>query len=189
MKRIILLLSICTGLAMVVVAFGASTGAWFTTTAITPGSIIVSGSLDLEISGGPLFAEKLQPGEDYTDMGSFCAQNTGTLPLKYRGQFQAAEGSARGLLQYSSMKVERQMPAGWELTKENSGARLAEYFKFPGLDQLFNHPDIVDGALAPGGQDCYRFWVKLDAATPNEFQNSALNFSLTIYATQINNPG
>jgi hypothetical protein len=188
LKQTFLLAGICAGLLLVIAVFGVSTGAWFSTTSYAPGSIIVSGTLDLAISGGPLFAQKLAPGEAYTEMGTFCVQNSGTLPLKYRGQFLAAEGSARGLLSYSNLKVERQTSAGWEIIQDLGGTQLPGYFIFPGLDQLFRHPDIVDGTLTPSAQHCYRLWVKLDGMTPNEFQNAEMNFALVLHATQINAP-
>lgn len=173
----------------------ATTGAWFTDTASSSGAIISSGSLDLQISGGPLVATHLAPGEEYTSMGSFCTKNVGTLDLKYRGLFKVNEPSSSALIDHLSMKVDVLLNGTWTPFFEvfgnagNEEDRLIHYFQIPGQAPGTVNRYILTGYLNPEEENCYRFSVKLDSGTPDSMQNQSLNFMLDLYATQVTQPG
>jgi hypothetical protein len=164
------------------------TGAWFTDAASAQGPVLTSGSLDLQVTGGPLMAAALVPGDPFTPMGSFCVQNTGNLPLKLRGVFAANQASA-GLVDYLSMRVERQAGSEWGLEREINPGELGAYFRFAGQLPVTAGAYVLSGQLDPGAQACYRFASRLDGNAPDSLQAARLSFALALHATQINNPG
>jgi len=169
--------------------------AWFSVTKTSSGGIITAGSLDIEVTGGPLRGANLEPGEKYSELGFFCNKNNGTTPLKFRGLFKAAGPSSNGLLKFMSMKVEKRVGIGWVDESEIFGnskeisESLLYYFQFPDQDPKIKNKHIVQGDLFPGQEACYRFLVKLDKETPNQHQNQSLEFTFFVYATQASNPG
>ncbi len=199
MKLKILLIALISLLALGVSAvYGQSSGAWFTDSAVTPGSIITSGTLDLSVTGKKLKAANLEPGKDYLSMGTFCSKNTGTMALKYRGLFEPYAPSTNDLLSFITMKVELQTETGWTTLQEIPGSNpvdpplvhlLKEYFKFPDQAIWVVNQYIVSGSLTPNQEACYRLSIKLAAETPNYDQNKSLDFVLHLDATQATNPG
>jgi hypothetical protein len=187
--RLFLLIAIAT---LWIMAFGMLTSyAWFTDSVTSTGAVITTGTLDIEVTGGPLAAEYLAPGGDYVDMGSFCASNAGNVDLKYRGIFEASEHSANGMIAYMAMKVEQNIAGEWVLLKEIDGdpESLTQYFIIPGQDPSIQNSYMLEGSLTPAQQTCYRFWVKLSGTTPNEFQGSYVDYIFHVHATQTNNTG
>lgn len=183
-------------LASGTMAFGLLTsGAWFSDAATSSGFIITSGSLDLQVSGGPLSASNLAPGMDYVEMGAFCSRNTGTVDLKYRGRFESPADLGSSLLDYMTIKVEQGSGNDWSMFSEINGSAvlppgdLRDYFEFPGQEPGLVNPAIVEGTLDPGGESCYRLSARLDSSTPDEYQGQSIPFVLHIEATQANNPG
>ena len=73
------------------------------------------------MSGGPLSANNLSPGSGYTSLGSFCSQNAGDLPLKYRGLFESSQPLSNSLLDYLTLKVEHRQGGDWSLLAEIPG--------------------------------------------------------------------
>ncbi len=181
-------------LSLGVMAFGLVTsGAWFTDSATASGAIILTGSLDLKVTGGPLRATNLEPGKDYSQLGLFCTRNMGSTLLKYRGLFESTDPLSNDLLKYTTLKVEQHTTGHWVVLQEILGnpaeavESLQTYFKFPGQDpNLVNHY-IVEGTLAEKEDMCYRLSVKLDPDTPDEVQGKTIKFVLHIDATQPDN--
>ena len=172
-----------------------TSGAWFTDTATGSGAIIITGSLDLHVTGGPLRATNLEPSIDYSQLGIFCAKNMGTTDLKYRGLFESQDPLSNDLLKYVTMKVERHTAGHWITLWEIPGNPIVEteglqyYFEFPGQDANIINKYIVEGTLSQNEKVCYRLSVMLDKDTPNENQDKSIHFVLHLEATQPNNPG
>ncbi|HEY3344364.1 MAG TPA: hypothetical protein VGJ97_05530 [Anaerolineaceae bacterium] len=165
--------------------------AWFSTSASVKENIIQTGSLDLQVTGGPLKASNLVPGADYAPMGSFCSKNTGSIDLKYRGLFEATKDSSKDLIHYSVLKIEIKNGGHWSTLKELNGltSSLNDYFKFPDQDPGKTNQYVISGTLNPLDEQCYRLSVKLDGSTPDSLQGKTLDFVLHIDATQVDNPG
>ncbi len=194
-RRKTLLLILIAVLSFGAMSFGLVTsGAWFTDSAAASGAILISGSLDLHVTGGPLRANDLEPSQEYTLLGEFCNENTGSTPLKYRGRFESPQPISHDLLKYLNMRVERR-ENGWELLQEILGNPPVEteglpfYFKTPEQDPGVQIHHVVSGSLTPGGRDCYRLSVRLDPDTPDEIQGKSVQFFLHLEATQPENPG
>jgi len=194
-RRKTLLLILIAALSIGAMSFGLVTsGAWFTDSAAATGAILISGSLDLHVTGGPLRANDLEPSEEYNLLGEFCAENTGSTTLKYRGRFESPEPISHDLLNYLNMRVERR-DNGWKLLQEIFGTPpvategLPFYFKTPEQDPSVQIHYIVTGSLPPGERDCYRLSVRLDTDTPDEVQGKSVQFFLHLEATQPENPG
>jgi hypothetical protein len=191
-KRILILAGVLTTGMIIFGLVGA--GAWFSHTVTSDGNIIIAGTLDLQVSGGPLKATDLVPGTDYSEMGNFCTKNTGTTDLKFRGLFEASEHASQDLIKFMTMKVEQKTPGDWSTMEELLGSPqiqtdgLPAYFKVPGQDPKIENKFVVDGILTPGQEICYRLSVKLDGSTPNSLQDSSLDFILHLFATQTNDP-
>jgi hypothetical protein len=191
-----LILALVALLSLFAMAFGlATSGAWFIDSASSSGAIIITGSLDLHVTGGPLRANNLEPGKKETELGLLCVKNMGTTALKYRGLFESPDPLTNNLLKYMAMKVEQHTTGHWVTVQEIPGNPPVEteglqyYFKFPGQDPgVINH-NIIAGTLEPKEKLCYRLSVKLDQDTPNENQDKSIQFVLHIEATQANNPG
>lgn len=191
-----LLLTLVAFLSLGTMVFGLVTsGAWFSDTAASSGAILISGSLDLHVTGGPLRATHLEPGEDYSQLGIFCVKNMGTTTLKYRGLFESPDPLSNDLLKYMTMQVEQHTTGHWVTLQEIPGNPSAEieglqyYFKFPGQDPNIVNHYIVTGTQAQKEKVCYRLSVKLDKDTPNDNQGKSIIFVLHLDATQPNNPG
>ena len=171
-----------------------SSGAWFSDTWSSAGSILLSGSLDFDVTGGPMWATNLQPGPDFAPLGEFCTTNTGTLPLKYRGQFESAAPITHDLLRYTTLQVEQHTTGQWAWVREIPGTAPVEtdslpyFFKHPGQAAEVVNPFVVAGSLAAGERLCYRLSVKLDPLTPDTQQGQIVDFVLHLHATQIANP-
>ncbi|HZW02890.1 MAG TPA: hypothetical protein VFF68_03115 [Anaerolineaceae bacterium] len=172
-----------------------TTGAWFTDSASSGGAIISSGSLDLQVTGGPLQADNLAPGEAYTPMGSFCTKNSGTIDLKFRGLFKVIDTSSSDLLDYLAMKVETLSAGEWtplleiSSTAPDEGDRIRAYFLVPGQAPWTINKHVLTEDLTPGEETCYRLFVNLNAGTPDSLQGQSLGFVLDLYAVQVNQPG
>jgi hypothetical protein len=183
------------GLVCLTLAYGLSpSGAWFAGSWNSTGSIITSGALELQVTGGPLKAANLKPGQDYTPLGVFCLENTGTIPLKYKGQFESSVPITHQLLRYASLKVEQQTTGHWVTVQEILGMASIEsdalpyYFKHPGqLPEVVNRA-VVSGELTAADRLCYRLSVMLDHRTPNSEQGRTIDFVLHLDSTQMNNP-
>jgi hypothetical protein len=195
-RRTFLLLGLIALLSLGVMAFGLVTsGAWFSDSAASSGAILISGSLDLHVTGGPLHAKNLEPSEKYSHLGLICARNQGSTPLKYRGQFESPDPLTNDLLKYLTLKLEQHTTGHWVTLQEILGNPSVEtegltyYFKFPGQDPSQLHHPIIQGNLAPKEKICYRMSVRLDKATPDEQQGQSIKFFLHIDATQPDNPG
>jgi hypothetical protein len=192
-RTLSLLLIACVSLGTL--AFGlVPSGAWFIDSWTSAGFIITSGSLDLHVSGGPLTATNLEPGQGYAPLGEFCSANTGTLDLKYRGLFESTAPIANNLLQYVTMKVEQHTTGPWVTLQEIPGVAMVEtdslvsYFKHPQQGaEVVNH-FVVAGSLVPDERICYRLSVLLDPNTPDSEQGQAVDFILHLDATQATNP-
>ena len=182
-------------MALGTMTFGLVTsGAWFTDTAMSSGAILIAGSLDIQVTGGPLRAKNLEPGKDYTQLGAFCIKNIGTTDLKYRGGFEFPIPMPVDLLEYLTMKVERHTAGSWVTILEISGkpdagsSPLQHYFKYPGQEANVENLYIIKGVLAQKESACYRLSLKLDQKTPDEQQGKSVRFVFPIYATQPENP-
>jgi hypothetical protein len=181
--------------ALALLAYGlAPSGAWYMGSWSSAGFILSSGSLDLHVTGDSLRATNLQPGTEYTLLGTFCLQNTGTLDLKYRGLFESPAPIANDLLWYMTLKVEQQTGGPWRTVQEIPGTAaiatetLLYYFKHPGQGpDVVNHY-VVAGSLVPGESACHRLSVMLDPATPNSEQGKFIEFALHLDASQVTNP-
>jgi len=179
-----------------VMTFGiVGAGAWYFDSATSANSIITSGTLDLQVAGEPFEASGLEPGADYSEMGIFCAKNTGTTSLKYRGLFETPENPTHDLLKFVTLKVEQQAGEDWSMISEVVGNPTVEtdglryYFKYPDQDPAIINHYIVTEDLTPGQEVCYRLSIRLDASTPDTLQGISLEFLLHLYATQNTNPG
>lgn len=170
-------------------------GAWFSDSKKLPNNIIRSGSLDLQLSGGPLNANDLEPGANYTQMGSFCNNNSGTIDLKYRGLFESDMPASTDLIKFLTIKVEMKTNGDWATLQEIQGNPAIEtdglryYFKFSDQDPAIINKYLVSGNLIPGEEICYRLSAKLNASTPNYDQHKTIDFVLHLQVTQITNPG
>jgi hypothetical protein len=165
-------------------------GAWFSDVAAESGSVVATGSVALEITGGPLRAELLVPGGDYSEMGVICTSNSGEADLQYRGMFETSADSSKEFLSYLAMKVEDDGNGDWSIEREiparpaNETEGLPAYFKFAGQNPFVLNNYLLQGTLTPGETRCYRFWIRLDGSTPNDFQGASLDYVLSINATQ-----
>jgi hypothetical protein len=183
------------GCVLAALAFDAApSGAWFSGSWTTGSAIITSGSLDLQVTGGPLKATNLKPGEDHAPLGVFCLKNTGTITLRYKGQFESPVSITHQLLRYTTLKVEQHTTGHWVTVQEIVGTAAIEtdslpyYFKHPGqAPETVNHA-VIHGELAANDRLCYRLSVMLDPHTPNSEQGRAIDFVLHLDATQVNNP-
>jgi hypothetical protein len=195
LKKRIWFLAVTVLFSLSVMAFGILTsGAWFTNQHTSAGIILTSGSLDLHVTGGPLRAINLKPGDPESPMGVFCPRNDGTTELKYRGLFVTPDPLTHNLLKYTTLKVEQHTTGPWMILRVIPGVASVEteslryYFKFPGQDPaVVNHP-IVAGSLAPKEKICYKMWVTLDPGTPDSEQGKTVYFVLHLEATQVSNP-
>ena len=192
-KLLLILAGILTAGTMVFGLVGS--GAWFSDMVTSAGSVIATGTLDLQVSGEPFKATDLEPGAEYSEMGTFCAKSTGTTDLKFRSLFETAANPTHDLLKFVTLKVEQNTSEGWLMINEVAGNPTVEtdglpyYFKYPDQDpNIINHY-IVTQDLTPGQEVCYRLSAKLDADTPDTLQFTSLEFVLKLYATQKSNPG
>jgi hypothetical protein len=182
-------------IALALLAYGlAPSGAWYLGSWSTAGFILTSGSLDLHVTGDALRATNLQPGTEYTLLGTFCLENTGTIDLKYRGMFESPAPLVNDLLQYLTLKAEQQTGDSWSIAQEIPGTgaiateTLLYYFKHPGQGpDVVNHY-VVAGSLVPGESGCHRLSVLLDPATPDSEQGKFIEFALHLDASQVTNP-
>jgi hypothetical protein len=195
LKNSFLLLAVFVLLSVSVMTFGIVTsGAWFTNQHTSAGIILTSGSLDLHVTGGPLRATNLKPGEPESPMGVFCARNAGSSELKYRGLFVSPEPLSNDLLEYTTLKLERHTQGHWETLRVIPGSASVEtdsllyYFKFSGQDPGTVNHHIVEGNLVSKEKVCYRMSVLLDPLTPDSEQGKSVNFVLHLEATQTTNP-
>jgi hypothetical protein len=169
--------------------------AWFSEVETNPGGMITAGSLDIELTGGPLKAVNLQPGRDFSEMGAVCARNAGSMDLKYRALFKPDSFENIDLVTYLTLKIEKKADGQWEPYKEVSGEpsnkkkALSHYFQTSRGQPEESNLYLMEGVLSPSGEDCYRFWIKLSSETPNAMQRKGMDFSLYLYATQEENPG
>lgn len=196
MKIIKLLLVLVGFLTTGTLVFGlVGTGAWFSDTATSADNIITTGTLDLQVSGEPFKATDLAPGEEYSEMGTFCVENIGTTDLKFRGLFETVAKPTHDLLKFTTLKVEQNTNEGWLMIKEVMGNPTVEtdglpyYFKYPDQDPTIINHYIVGQDLIPSQEVCYRLSIKLDVDTPDDLQEKYLDFFLHLYATQKTNPG
>lgn len=187
------LLAVC--LSLSALAYGAApSGAWFSGSWTTGSAIITTGALDLRVTGGPLTAANLQPGQDYMPLGVFCLKNTGTIALKYEGKFESSAPITHQLLRYATLKVEQQTAGPWVTVQAIPGMAPVEtdslpyYFKHPGQAAGVVNRAVVSGSLSANDRLCYRLSVLLDPHTPNSEQGRTVDFVLHLDATQVNNP-
>ncbi len=194
MRLILRFLTVLVGASILLLGMR-TVNAWFSDATGGPISIATSGSLDLTMSGGPLSVTDLAPGVDYAEMGVFCAKNTGSIDLKFRGLFVSELPGPSNLFQFMTMKVEQQSGETWQPLQEFTGSLeagpegLASFFKFSDLMPETENHYIVEGTLSPDQELCYRLSIKLDPITPDDYQNNSLDFVLHLYATQTQNPG
>jgi hypothetical protein len=182
-------------LSLGALAFGlAPSGAWYSGAWSSAGFILTSGSFDLQVTGGPLRATNLRPGAGYAPLGEFCASNTGTVDLKYRGLFETTAPLTSDLLQYTTLKVEQQTAGAWSTVQEIPGTSpvaaesLLFYFRHPAQGAEVVNGYVAAGQLAPQATTCYRLSVLLDPLTPDAVQGTAIGFVLHLTATQAANP-
>lgn len=175
---------------LAVVLFGlAGTSAWFTDQAIILDNQVSTGSLDVQITGGPLAGVKLEPGlPTYVAITNFCIRNDGDYNMKWQARIDEVVDK-KEMLQYLLIEGVRN-PVG---SAGNYGPQNETLF----TDQPFsvlNSPPwfLVDNPVdpfEPGDAVCYELRGKLSSQAPNSVQNAVVSARLYVFATQQLNTG
>lgn len=169
-------------IALAAALVGGATMAWFTSTATNEGNTFSAGTLEVALqddSGdpwqGPAYdVAGIAPGWSGGE-STFVVKNTGTLALKYRGQFTAnVSEEPNDIALYNAMMVKYSKDGGDTWTEASLSSLVAAGFT---------------GNLAPGASDSVIIEPFLPTATGNAAQGGSFTFYLTIDATQPGNPG
>jgi hypothetical protein len=175
-------------LALIAAGVGANaSGAWYLGAFDGSNTVFKTGKLRLEITGAPLAAENLAPGDPYAAMGVFCVRNTGSLPLEYSGRLQYPRPLQAGMLAFVDLMVENQSGQDWTVTNEflaGQASRLPALWRYV-LPALWSpNQAIVRGTLIPGQEQCYRVSARLVGETPNRYQNTTVHFYVVLHGVQ-----
>ena len=173
-----------------VLAFGVlGTGAWFTTDESISGNSVSTGTLDLEVSGGPFSGTNLEPGAGYTSLGIFCVENIGDYDMKWRGWLKDVD-DAKGLRNYLQVQAILN-PTGYEGNYGPADTTVFTDVPFTDLMGPNSHILLNDPVypFSPGYKACYQINAKLLSSAPNAVQAATLNTNLYIQGTQYINTG
>jgi hypothetical protein len=196
MSKKIIKLFFITGLTGVLIYGLIGSGAWFTDSAASAGSIS-SGDFNLVVSGDSIKVENLEPGRDYQSFGEFCLENQGDYDMKFRGYIKDVEDPGN-LQSFLLLKVE--IKAINETDHNNygpTGTSIEIAHDVP-LSTFMDQNDILalspgnpnsPQPFAPGMKICYILSGKLSADAGNEQINKTINTNLFFESTQWINSG
>lgn len=176
---------------LAVVLFGMiGTSAWFTDEEIILGNQVSTGTLDVQLSGGPLEGVKLEPGLGaYVPFASFCIRNQGDYDMKWRARMDQVVDE-KGLLDYLVIEAVRN-PSGSGGNYGPPDQLLFSGQPFTVLEnsEPFFNVDNPANPFQPGATVCYELRGKLDSSAPNEVQGAVVTARLYVFATQQINTG
>ena len=185
-----------TGMTVVLVYGLSGSGAWFTDTAASPGSIS-SGDFNLVLSEEPLKLENLEPGTDYQPVGKICIENQGDYDMKFRGIIKDVDDPGN-LQSYLILKIEIKEINETDHNNYGPAGVALEIAKDVPLSAFLDWNDfiaIVPGSpnapqpFSPGMKICYVISGKLGGDAGNEQIAKTLNANLIIESTQWINSG
>lgn len=180
--------------ALAVLAYGLiGSSAWFSIETRTTGSIS-SGNFDLDVTGGPLDLQKLEPGAGYKAVGEFCLQNNGDYDMKLRAKLEGVTdpGNLRDYLSLKLVLKKLNTEDGNNYGGEHEDIVLFSDLAFSAwmdwndnAKLLANEGDV----FAPGLKSCYKLYAQLSGDAGNDQVQKPIDFDLLINATQLINPG
>ena len=180
------------GLTAVLVYGLIGSGAWFTDTAASPGSIS-SGDFNLVLSGESLKLDKLEPGTDYQPVGEICIANQGDYDMKFRGIIKDVDDPGN-LQSYLILKIEIKEINETDHNNYGPAGVALEIAKDVPLSTFLDWNDFI--AIVPGSPNapqpfssgmkiCYVISGKLSGDAGNEQIAKTLNANLFIESTPV----
>lgn len=164
-------------IALTIAAVTSATVAYFSETAHKSGNVFAMGEVNIDdsgwTSGFPVSMNNMAPGGEYNS-GVLGVYYGGTIPgdIYFGLKATGGDGDFRSVMQYYVQKVNA------------DGTPIQNIFGWRSISDAFANWNKVGTNVPSNTWNYYKFYVKLDSAMDNTFQNKNAVSDIIIYAVQ-----